>query len=233
MKRQQGFAYLGLLAFVALSGLAIAGASLVWSTASRRERETELLFVGDQYRAAIARYRERNAGRGDRLPRELADLLQDDTQVPPQRYLRKLFADPITGKRDWGLVRAPSGGILGVYSQSSQAPLKRAGFAQPFAEFANAKRYDEWRFVVAAEGTGDDGPQARPPGAVGTPGGEALPGPPLQSDARAPVPTSNSPLPAHDPGAPASTDQAGGHDLPSEDDGTGAPAPAPGRRAVR
>jgi type II secretory pathway pseudopilin PulG len=237
MQRQGGFTFLGLLAFVALSGVAMVAASLLWSTMSRREREVELLFVGEQYRAAIARYRERNTVRADRLPRDLSELLLDDTQVPPQRYLRKLFADPITGKRDWGLVLAPGGGILGVYSNSGQAPLKRAGFPQAFAEFASAKHYNEWRFIVPAEGSGDAGPQSRPPGGVRMPGGEALPGPPLQPaplpDGPPPAPTTSSPLPAHPLDAHMPSDGTGERDLPSQEDGSEGLAAPPTQRSTR
>ena len=123
-QRQGGFAYLGLLAFIVLFGLALSAAAVVWSKATQREREEELLFVGQEFRAAIGRYRERNQARADRLPRELTDLLQDDTQVPTQRYLRKVYADPLTGKPDWGIIAAPTGGIMGVYSQSTDKPIK-------------------------------------------------------------------------------------------------------------
>ena len=50
-----GYAYLGLLAIIVLCGLALATVSVVWTTATQREREEELLFVGQQFRTASAR----------------------------------------------------------------------------------------------------------------------------------------------------------------------------------
>jgi type II secretory pathway pseudopilin PulG len=170
MNEQRGFTYLGLLAFIAISGIALTGVSLVWSTATQREHEEELLFVGQQFRAAIARYRERNQARGDRLPRELTDLLQDDSQIPPQRYLRKVFADPMTGKREWGLIRAPGGGILGVHSLSTRAPRRKSGFPTGLAEFADARKYTEWKFVVQDEGGDETAPGRLPTGGLRPPG---------------------------------------------------------------
>ncbi len=52
----RGFTYLGLLAVVVLIGLLLAAAGEVASTAARREREAQLLWVGHEYRAAIGRY---------------------------------------------------------------------------------------------------------------------------------------------------------------------------------
>jgi type II secretory pathway pseudopilin PulG len=168
------------MAFIALFGLALSAAAVVWSTATQREREEELLFVGQEFRAAIARYRERNQARADRLPRELTDLLQDDTQVPTQRYLRKLYVDPMTGKRDWGLVRAPTGGILGVYSTSSKAPLRKSRFPAALKDFAEARKYSDWRFIVQDEGADESSPGRRPGERLRLPGsgnGTLAPGP--------------------------------------------------------
>jgi type II secretory pathway pseudopilin PulG len=178
--RQAGYAYLGLLAFITLFGLALSAAAVIWSTATQREREEDLLFVGQEFRTAIARYRERNQARADRLPRELADLLKDDTQVPTQRYLRKLYVDPMTGKRDWKLVRAPSGGILGVYSSSNKAPLRKVRFPAGLADFAEASKYSDWRFIVQDEGADESAPGRRPVGGLRLPESEGGPSSPVQ-----------------------------------------------------
>jgi len=49
-----------------------------------------------------------------------------------------LFVDPITGTKDWGLVNAPVGGIMGVYSLSDREPQNRAYFEPEDAHFAAA-----------------------------------------------------------------------------------------------
>ena len=51
--RHAGFTYVGLLIAVAVLGVGLAAVGQVWSTAAAREKERELLFVGNQYRAAI------------------------------------------------------------------------------------------------------------------------------------------------------------------------------------
>ncbi len=53
---QRGFTYLVVLFAVALIGLALAGTATVWTTAAKRMREQELLWVGGQFRLAIQRY---------------------------------------------------------------------------------------------------------------------------------------------------------------------------------
>jgi len=51
--REGGFTYLGLLAIIAVMGVVMVGTGEVWHIAQKREKERELLFVGDQFRRAI------------------------------------------------------------------------------------------------------------------------------------------------------------------------------------
>jgi hypothetical protein len=126
-------------------GLALSAAGTLWSFSARRDREAQLLFIGDQYRSAIARFYSSGSGM-HRYPAELDELIQDPRSVQPQRYLRKLFADPMTGRLDWTLLRDPDGGIYGIASSAPGNPLKRANFARMYAHFANADCYCAWRF---------------------------------------------------------------------------------------
>ena len=152
MRRQQGFTYLGLLYAVALSGIALAGAGTLWSTDAKRAREAELLFVGEQFRHAILTFHEQApTGQPHRFPRDLQELLDDKRWPTRRRHLRKVFVDPMTRSTEWGVVKAPGGGVMGVYSQSEDAPLKRAGFSSEHAHFADAKSYQDWQFAFAAE----------------------------------------------------------------------------------
>jgi type II secretory pathway pseudopilin PulG len=146
MVTQRGFTYLTALFMVAIlaGGLALAGE--VWDTSAKREKEVELLFVGNQYRSAIERYFL--SGPQRQYPRALEDLLKDPRRPGTERYLRRLYVDPITGK-DWALVKGPDGGILGVHSASQEAPLKVAGFRPRDAAFEAAKAYSDWKFVAA------------------------------------------------------------------------------------
>lgn len=145
---QRGFTYLGLLLSVVLLGAGLAAAGSVWSVHAQREREADLLFVGDQFRLAItAFYNEVPLGQRHRFPTRLDELLLDKRWPTTQRHLRRVYVDPMTGSTDWGTVRAPDGGILGVYSRSSAVPLKRQGFGRHYTAFEDASSLQDWRFV--------------------------------------------------------------------------------------
>jgi type II secretory pathway pseudopilin PulG len=144
MRRDHGFTYLAVLFIVAIMSAGLALIGEVWHTAAVREKEAELLFVGNQYRKAIERY----YFNGPRLyPRTLADLVKDPRKLSTERYLRKLYPDPVTGSDEWGIVTAPDGGIMGVYSLAKSTPLKQAGFRSRDQSFADAPTYQEWRFL--------------------------------------------------------------------------------------
>jgi type II secretory pathway pseudopilin PulG len=144
--RQAGFTYLTALFAVAILGGGLALAGEVWETSVKREREAELLFAGHAYRAAIERYFL--SGPQRQYPRSLEELLEDPRRPGTERYLRKLYPDPVTGK-PFELVKAPDGGIVGVRSTSEAAPLKVAGFRKRNAAFEGAAKYSEWKFVHA------------------------------------------------------------------------------------
>lgn len=176
--RQRGFTYLWLLFAVAGLGLLLAAAAEVWDTAARREKEAELLFIGDQFARAIAAYHARSPGAAKQYPEKLEDLVEDKRLPAPQRHLRKVFRDPMTNSTEWGLVKA-GGRIVGVHSRSAGKPI-RTNFAGRFAVFSGAASYEEWVFgpevaegVIAAEGTAaaatTPSPAAESPKAEGHP----------------------------------------------------------------
>ena len=137
----------GMLAMVVLIGLMLAAAGEVASTAARRERETQLLWVGHEYRAAIGRYW--NARRA--YPLKLEELLGAAPDAPVQvRYLRRLYPDPMTNAVDWVLLPAPNGGIMGVASSSKRAPLKTGHSDDADQGFADPKAYSDWQFIFRA-----------------------------------------------------------------------------------
>ena len=138
----KGFTLIGMLVVVAVMGAGLAAFGQVASHAAQREKEAELLFRGDQYRQAIASY----YAKGKTYPAALGDLVQDKRFPMPVRHLRRLYPDPITGQ-EWGLVDAPGGGVMGVYSKSPAAPVKTGGFSPANQHFADAPRYMDWQFV--------------------------------------------------------------------------------------
>lgn len=154
-RRQAGFTYLGVLFLVALVGLSLAAAGTVASLERRRENERELLFVGHQFRDAIRRYYESTPPGTRQYPPNLQALLQDPRVPAIRRHLRRIYADPVTGKAEWGLVEGPGGTVMGVYSLSAQAPLKIAGFDESDKDFEGAASYAGWKFVHLPPQDGD------------------------------------------------------------------------------
>ena len=141
--RQAGFTYIGLLFAIAVIGITLATVGVVWSTEIRRDKEAELLWVGNQYRAAIGQY----FATGGQYPQALEDLLEDKRFPQARRYLRKLFPDPMTGQADWQLIAAPSAGIMGVASSSQGKPIKVSGFGIRDTGFQDAECYCDWKFI--------------------------------------------------------------------------------------
>ena len=145
--RVAGFTYLTILFVVAFMGIGLAVAGQVWHTQAMRNREADLLYAGNQYRQAIGRY---YISGPRQYPRALEDLLRDPRQPGTVRYLRKLYFDPVTGKNEWGIVKAPDGGVMGVYSTSGDKPIKTSGFTVTNAAFEGAEKYSDWKFVYDA-----------------------------------------------------------------------------------
>jgi len=185
-----GFTYIGLLIFIALMGIGLALVGQVWHTAMQREKEKELLFVGDQFRTAIIKYYEGSPGGIQKFPNSLQELLEDRRYPTTKRHLRKIYRDPMTGEARWGLVESPTGGIKGVHSLSKSAPRKIAGFRDRDEAFADATSYVDWKFGYTATAIAEIQPGAAPTPVTGTspvaatpnaltPGGQAAqPSPP-------------------------------------------------------
>ena len=145
---QRGLTYLGfVIALAVINGLMAATAE-VWLSAQRREKEQELLFVGNEFRQALAAYDKGTpGGAAQNQPKHLEELLKDNRYPNTKRYLRQIYADPMTGKTEWGLVRLPDGGIIGVHSLSEKEPFKKTGFRLADAALQDKTKYSEWTFM--------------------------------------------------------------------------------------
>lgn len=148
MKRQRGIAYLWMLFLIFLLSLGLGKTLEVYSTASHREKEAELLYVGNLYREAIKQFYLSSPGSVKKYPTDLDDLLKDPRSLSTRRYLRQLYADPLTGSA-FVPVMALEGGIGGVRSSADKKPLKEAGFDDVYSAFAGAQSYQQWLFVYA------------------------------------------------------------------------------------
>lgn len=149
-RRQGGFVYIALLIGLAIIGVGLGATSEVWTFTRQREKEQELLFIGNQFRQAITRFYLQSPPAARRFPLTLDELLEDArTPDKPQRFLRQLYTDPMTNSTQWGEVRLPSGQLVGVYSQSEDTPVKVYGFAMRDKNLLEKERYSEWVFRSA------------------------------------------------------------------------------------
>jgi len=147
----EGYAMAALLVGLAIMGVLISVVLPVWSQVAQREREAELIFRGEQYSRSIELYQRKNLGQ---LPVDFKDLVD-------QRFLRKLYKDPMTSSGEFevlyerensGLVvldeavlrrsrdlnQSRQGGIIGVASKSIEDSLRI---------YNDGIKYNEWRFV--------------------------------------------------------------------------------------
>lgn len=142
--KQRGAGYLAVLMLVLALSVMLAAAAAGWQTRLRREKEADLLFIGQQFRQAIASYHQ--SGPAPAYPRSLSALLKDDRVGFTRRHLRRLYADPISGGTEWGLIKAGDGGIMGVYSLAPGIPLKQANFPAALGDVGGRASYQEWVF---------------------------------------------------------------------------------------
>ena len=213
MRRACGFTYIGLMVMIAIIGITSSVVGMSLKTASRIEKEKELIWVGHQYRNAIRsyyiyhmqRFQQTSAHAGVSLsggtvypqfyPTSIDDLLKDPSAPGTLRHLRKKYIDPMTGKDDWVLVAVGSTGQSGSQSVSGQAfwgvrsnsdheTLKRDNFELVDFRFKGKTKYSEWEFSY--------NPQEDPSVA----GAAAVQQPTLQTGTSSPTPT---PTPTEQP----------------------------------
>lgn len=151
--RDTGLTYLGILILIAVLGMTITSVLTVGALIERRVAEEELLYVGEQYRAALDSYYRSTPAGSSRYPMTLQDLLKDPRYPNPRRYLRKIYPDPLTSRDNWILVQAPGGGIIGLHSASLRTPIKIANFPAPFQTFAGSESYSDWVFTYSGTPT--------------------------------------------------------------------------------
>ncbi|HUN92052.1 MAG TPA: type II secretion system protein [Burkholderiaceae bacterium] len=206
LRRGRGYALIMALILVAAASFAAMIAVTDARTSLQREREAQLLFVGDQYRRALQSYAAvAPAGGIAQYPSKLDELLEDKRFPNPVRHLRRLYVDPMTGAADWELERS-QGRIIGLHSRSKLAPLRRANFPDRDAAFADARSYADWRFTavassgdVAAGAAGGPAATARPgaaPASATGPGATAAPPDPAP---QRPLPRGGTPSPSDPP----------------------------------
>jgi type II secretory pathway pseudopilin PulG len=160
--KERGFSYLGLLILVGILSVTSAALQSASAIAQRIEAEQELLRVGREMQLALVQYHEVTPN-GQRVhPATLADLQEDPRQPKVRRHLRRIPIDPLTGTREWGLIRTADGqGIVAVFSRASGTPVKLTGFPLEFRHFAGKPSYRDWRFGWSGEQTSALSPSVR------------------------------------------------------------------------
>jgi len=158
----QGFAMAALLVAMAVMAIAMSALLPVWHTLTVREKESELMWRGQQYDRAIQLYRKKNAAPG---PPNLDALIQG-------RFLRKKFKDPITDD-DFALIGVNAGAPAGPGATRAAQPaigfgqliggVRSKSKARSFREPDGATTYDAWTFSYVA--------WKSPNQATGAPGG--------------------------------------------------------------
>ena len=88
LRSEPGYAMAGLLVAIGIMSILMAVAMPAWRTLAKREKEAELLFRGQQYTRAIDLYQRRFPGA---YPTDLEMLVEE-------RFLRRLYPDPMTGE---------------------------------------------------------------------------------------------------------------------------------------
>ena len=141
---ERGFSYIMLMIAILVIGVAVSVAARQWKTMVQREQEADLLAKGIEIQNALALYSAtKKAGRvmpGEVYPQTLAELTKQ-----PKPFLRKVYLDPV-GRAEWDLLRAPTGGIMGVRSKSRSKPIKQRAFPLVVRHFEGKPTYYDWVF---------------------------------------------------------------------------------------
>lgn len=145
--RQGGFTFAAVLAATALLALATNVVVFYVSQQAQREREADLLDIGQAYMSAIGSYYELSPGNLKRWPKSFEELLEDKRFVTIKRHLRKAYPDPVARSSNWGIVQSEDGGIAGVYSMAEASPLRTGPVELEGTTLPAAQNYADWKFV--------------------------------------------------------------------------------------
>lgn len=148
MRRARGFTYLALLIFIAVMSLASVLTLEVAQTSAQRSAEAELAAIGREFNRAFAAYYRLAPEGAARFPSRLQDLLLDPRVPTKRRFLRRIYADPLSARSEWGTIPAPGGGIMGVYSLAKGTPRRHLGHLMPgpYPSGFQARGYATWVF---------------------------------------------------------------------------------------
>ena len=166
VRGQRGFTYLWLLLLLAIVAAGLAALGQRASAAAQRDREAELMFRGQAIADAISAYWSATPGDAKQLPARLDELLDDQRSLRPLHHLRRVYADPFTGRPDWVLVTDDTQRIAGVRSRAETAAMRVVDLPLPQAGRAARVSDRVFTYHQAASAAGP-GPGASGPGGAG------------------------------------------------------------------
>lgn len=204
--RSGGFTYLSLIVLVAIIGLVTATTLKLGSVLQRARAEQELLRIGAEFSDALQSYADATPAGKPSQPASLKDLLRDPRFPTTRRHLRKIYADPMTGRAEWGIVYlAEKVGVIGIYSLSDAKPVKIGNFPARFTGFDGKEKISDWKFTMTGK-LSTTAPAASPAAPVVAP-------PPQLSKPEQPavptVPQSKAEKPDDEPVSPAAPSEEG------------------------
>ena len=175
-RHQRGLMLIALLLMLMLVAVGALAAGEVWSTTAKREREVELLWVGEQYRHAIESYWKMTPGPRKVYPTSISQLLDDDRFPNAVHHLRAAYHDPMAPDTDLEPITL-NNALIGVHSTSKAVPMKRALFPARYQQFALAEDYSQWQFVFLppAKPGSPGSTSAAPPNPAPFPGARTTP----------------------------------------------------------
>src|SRR3954469_21144816 len=125
MRRDAGFSMAALVIFLTAASILLTISVPSYVMEAKREREKELIFRGEEFTRAIQKYQRTL----NLLPTSVDDLLSSNGT----RFLRKAYADPVSGE-PWRVIILNSNGTLtgsNVYQTISQGPQTTSNAYQP------------------------------------------------------------------------------------------------------
>ena len=214
LRRHRGFTYVSVIILVAIIGLVTAATLKMGSVLQRSKAEEQLLDIGAAFSDALQSYADATPAGMPTQPPSLKALLRDPRFPGVRRHLRQIYADPMTGKAEWGVVYlGDQVGVLAVYSLSDARPVKIGNFPRRFAGLEGKQKISEWRFAASGKPGAPD--NAMPAEAPQLPvGGLPAPVPVLAPPAEAPAeaapavepPPSAPPAPTSTPAEPTASE---------------------------
>ncbi len=195
-RSERGYAMAALLVSIAVMAVMMSVAMPAYRHLARREKETELVFRGEQYARAVALYRAKN---GNAFPASIDILVQG-------KYLRKKYKDPMSKDGEFRIVpvgnpqggqqgpgqspgpgrgnqpagrgnqpaaraaQPPSGGQTGSFVSGGIMGVASKSTETSIRTYKGQTRYDLWPFTFnMVNRPGGQGPAAGQPGGRGEP----------------------------------------------------------------